>query len=386
MDQYFRQFSGHTQVNAGDIKSLRYPNETQLAEMGRRYKNSLPKQDSIDEIINEVIGIDMNKRKHKIKDPIKAKKKIYEALDILQSINVPRQQQKDRSALTLLSLLSIKSSNSWKEAKENLIGITEMMNYFENYYGIKCAPNTRETVRRQTIHQFLQMGLVDANPDDHNRPINSPNTRYVINSKFLELVRSYGGPLWQPSLQRFVDSNPSISMLHASERLMNKIPVRLLDGQQILISSGGQNQLIKLIVEEFCPRFTPGGIIVYLGDASVKITGDEQKYFMDLGIILDPHGKMPDLIVELSAKKWLVLIEAVTSHGPIDIKRHNELIETFKNPKLNLVFITAFQTRQNMKKYLNDIAWETEVWVAENPSHLIHFNGDKFLGPYERND
>ncbi|MFS2517149.1 MULTISPECIES: BsuBI/PstI family type II restriction endonuclease [Parabacteroides] len=28
-----------------------------------------------------------------------------------------------------------------------------------------------------------------------------------------------------------------------------------------------------------------------------------------------------------------------------------------------------------------DIAWETEVWIAENPGHMIHFNGDRFIGP-----
>jgi hypothetical protein len=36
-----------------------------------------------------------------------------------------------------------------------------------------------------------------------------------------------------------------------------------------------------------------------------------------------------------------------------------------------------------MSRYLGEIAWETEVWVADAPSHLIHFNGERFLGPYD---
>ena len=82
-------------------------------------------------------------------------------------------------------------------------------------------------------------------------------------------------------------------------------------------------------------------------------------------------------------KNWVVLIEAVTSHGPIGPKRHNELKDLFKMAKAGLVFVTAFLTRRTMTKYLSEIAWETEVWIAEVPSHIMHFNGERLLGPYE---
>jgi adenine-specific DNA-methyltransferase len=78
-----------------------------------------------------------------------------------------------------------------------------------------------------------------------------------------------------------------------------------------------------------------------------------------------------------------VLIEAVTSHGPVDIKRHNELKHLFRGSKAGLVFVTAFESRKAAFKYLTQIAWETEVWCADEPDHLIHFNGERFLGPYE---
>ena len=163
---------------------------------------------------------------------------------------------------------------------------------------------------------------------------------------------------------------------------MPMIPVTLPGGESILLSAGGQNNLIKKIVEEFCPRFTPGGKIIYIGDAGDKLNEKELMYFEQLGIKIDRHGKMPDLIVAVPDKKWLVLIEAVTSHGPIDIKRHNELQELFGKGEYGLVFVTAFEGRKAMHKYLNEIDWESEVWVSEAPSHLIHFNGERFLGPY----
>ncbi|WP_249355649.1 BsuBI/PstI family type II restriction endonuclease [Chloracidobacterium aggregatum] len=99
--------------------------------------------------------------------------------------------------------------------------------------------------------------------------------------------------------------------------------------------------------------------------------------------MLDEHGKMPDVIVHLPKKHWLVLIEAVTSHGPINVKRQHELRELFKRVSDGLVFVTAFPTRRAMARYLSEIAWETEVWVAEAPGHIIHFNGERFPGPYE---
>jgi adenine-specific DNA-methyltransferase len=202
-----------------------------------------------------------------IQDPIQAKKKLREALHILQMLNVPKAQQNDRSALTLLALVCMQSTMRWADASENLIGITEMMNYFRENYGINYAPNTRETVRRQTVHQFLQIGLALANPDKPTRPINSPKTRYIIEPKTLELIRSFGTSNWEGNLREYLKNASSLQNLQVREREMSMIPVTLPRGESILLTSGGQNALIKQIIEEFCPRFTPDGKIIYIGDA-----------------------------------------------------------------------------------------------------------------------
>jgi hypothetical protein len=263
------------------------------------------------------------------------------------------------------------------------MGITEMMDFFRDYYGIRYAPNTRETVRRQTVHQFMQAGLAIANPDNPSRPINSPKTKYQIEPSALKLLRTFGTDDWEGNLHQYLKSASQLAALHLREREMSLIPVTLPDGVQIMLSGGGQNELIKKIIEDFCPRFTPAGKVIYVGDAGEKLNEHEVLYFEQLGIKVDKHGKMPDVIVHMSDKGWLVLIEAVTSHGPIDVKRHNELLELFKGNKVGLVFVTAFKTRRAMLKYLKEIDWETEVWVAESPSHIIHFNGECFLGPYD---
>ena len=119
-----------------------------------------------------------------------------------------------------------------------------------------------------------------------------------------------------------------------------------------------------------------------LADAVNKFTENELYYFKEIGISIDKHGEMQDLIKELPDQKWLLLIEDVTSHGPFDIKRQYELGSLFGGSSYGFGFITVFESGRVMNRYLAIIDWETDVWVAESPSHLIHFNGDRFLGPY----
>ena len=313
----------------------------------------------------------------------KAERKIKEALSILNNLGVPGQQQNERSALTLLSLLGLKPASKWEDAADPLMGITPMMEFFEQHYGKKYAPNTRETVRRQTVHQFIQAALVVPNPDKPSRPTNSPKAVYQIEPSVLKLIRSFGTSEWKRNLQKYLRSVDTLKKLYAREREMRRIPVRLANGQEIRLSPGGQNVLVKKIIDEFCPLFTPDGYVVYVGDTQAKWAYFDSDALALLNVRVDEHGKMPDVVVHHAERNWLVLIEAVTSHGPVNPKRREELKTLFAGANAGLVFVTAFLDRKAMVKYLNDISWETEVWIAESPTHLIHFNGERFLGPYE---
>lgn len=164
---------------------------------------------------------------------------------------------------------------------------------------------------------------------------------------------------------------------------MVMVPVTVRDGVDIRLSPGAHSTLMKAIVEEFAPRYAPGSRLIYAGDTGSKWGYFDDEMLSKLGVIVDSHGKMPDVIIFDEKRDWLLLVEAVTSHGPVDGKRHEELSTLFSNSTAGLVFVTAFPDRATMGKYLPEIAWETEVWVSEAPTHLIHFNGERFLGPYE---
>lgn len=377
VDAHFRQFSGHTQVNATDLRKLRYPTREALEALGERIGTIMPHQDELDQLINE----ELLRMPTDAIDPIQAARKISEAKEILKALDLPQAQQNERSALTLLALLDLKPGMPWPEANAPLRGITPMMEFIKDHYGKAYAPNTRETVRRFTAHQFMDAGLIIANPDQPARPVNSPLTVYQIEPDALYLLGTYGSEEWEISLDTYLASRQTLQDRYAQERAMARIPVTLSSGAALTLSSGGQNVLIKQVIDEFCPLFTPGGTVLYVGDTDEKFAHFDRESLQDLGVTIEEHGKMPDVIIHHAAKNWLVLIEAVTSHGPINPKRRGELSALFKASTAPLVYVTTFLSRRAMVRYLGDISWETEVWVAESPTHLIHFNGERFLGP-----
>jgi hypothetical protein len=220
----------------------------------------------------------------------KIERRIEEALEILEALGFPRQQQNERSALTLLSLLDLKPEDAWEAASDPLMGITPMMEFFAKHYGKRYAPNTRETVRRQTVHQFVQAGLVVPNPDKPSRPTNSPMAVYQIEPSALELVREYGRPRWGRHLEGYLRAVETLKKLYARERDIRRIPVKLANGQEIKLSPGGQNVLIKRIIDDFCPFFTPGGHMIYVGDTQRKWAYFDAKKLKELGVHVQEHG------------------------------------------------------------------------------------------------
>ena len=308
--------------------------------------------------------------------------RVRESQEILAALGLPAEQRNQRAGLTFLALLGLLPSNSWLAATNPLMGVTPIMDFVARNYRRKWAPNTRETVRRFTLHQFEQAGLVIANPDEPRRPINSPKYCYQIEARALALVKKFATEEWGLALRQYLANVHTLARQYEQIRDMRRIPLELASGETVRLSPGGQNVLIQKILDQFCPRFTPGAKPVYVGDTGKKWAYFDRGYLEALGVVTEEHGKIPDVAVHFSKRNWLVLIEAVTSHGPVNPKRLAELKKLFQHSKAGLVFVTAFLNRKTLLKYLGDIAWETEVWVADTPDHMIHLNGERFLRPY----
>lgn len=306
-------------------------------------------------------------------------KKIEEAQDILRSIGLPTRQYNDSAALTFLALGNIKEEDSWVDAKAVRLRIHDIIIFISKYYNISYAENTRETIRRQVIHQFEQARVVDKNPDDFTLSTNSPRSHYALTEEMLNLIRSYGSIEWKNNIEKFKNKNGALSEIYQKKRQMEMIPIHINDGDELYLSPGKHNQLQVKIIEDFAPRFAPGSRIVYMGDTANKMLFLDETILKDIQVPVSEHDKLPDVVLYNKISNRIFLIEAVTSHGPVSPKRQFELEQVLSNCTAEKIYISAFLDFKEFKRHLEDIAWETEVWISEINDHLIHFNGDKFL-------
>jgi hypothetical protein len=317
--------------------------------------------------------------------------KVQFAKELLQHLGLPSAQQNERSYLTLLALSGVSPNESFTNATGKLLTTRNIMNFIRDEYDVDYAANSREMIRRQTLHQFEQASLIERNRDDPARPTNSPNNNYSLNKPVLQIIQAADSLEWKTLADKFLESAPKLAEQYERKIKKNKIPVTLPDGKELDLSPGAHNQLHANIIHEFCPIFVgEGGKVLYIGDTASsrkkeggKLMHLDDSYLTSLGVPPMSHDKLPDVVVYDEKRQWLFLIEAVTSHGPVSPKRWHELEDALKDCKVGRVYVTAFPDRGMFKKNAADIAWETEVWIADNPGHMIHFNGDRFMGPYD---
>jgi type II restriction enzyme len=309
--------------------------------------------------------------------------KIIEGLEILRSIGIPDNRINERTSMCLIALLGLEPDSDWVDSINPLLGIRGILDFIRSKINIPYAENTRETIRDESVKTLVYAGILLPNPDDPARSKNSSKFCYQVVPEALDLFRSFGSDDWESKLEEFVSNKPTLIEKYA--RIRTSMYVRLVvnNDSEILLSAGIHSELIKKIIDDFKPRFAPDSQIIYIGETGSKWDHFEPDPFIELGIALTNDSQMPDVVLFDSTRNWLFLIESVTSNGPIDGRRYEELISIFNTNNAFLVFVTAFLDRPGMRKFLTDLAWETEVWVADSPDHLIHFNGDKFLGPYQ---
>jgi hypothetical protein len=204
------------------------------------------------------------------------------------------------------------------------------------------------TLRRIHVFESREDAFRDDDVLQENVILNSPKAVYQIEAGALEVLRTVGSKEWDKALRTYLTSVETLKKRYAREREMKRIPLMLAGGKEITLSPGGQNVLVKEIVDQFCPRFTPGGQPIYVGDTDEKWAYFDKELLRKLGVEVDSHGKMPDVVIYFEEQGWLVLIEAVTSHGPVNAKRRGELATLFKGCKAGLVYVTAFLTRRAM--------------------------------------
>lgn len=303
-------------------------------------------------------------------------RKMEDARDFLIKVGMPKPQQTDLCCLSLIAMAGIKPKDHWNVATNDWTRIHDIITFLNRYYKTSYAENSRETFRKQAIHGFRTAALIE----DNGKATNSPNYRYRITEETLSVLQSLKTEEEAKKIEDFLKSHDTLIDIYSSKKEMTMMPVKI-NGTDFRFSPGLHNELQKAIIEEFSPRFVPNAECLYVGDTIDKNLVNDAKKLNALGFDITLHDKMPDVVLFSQDKNWIYFVEAVTSVGPMTPKRILELRELTKNVSAGKIFVTAFWNFAMYKKFADCLAWETEVWIANMPDHMIHLNGDKFIGP-----
>ncbi|MHB1176931.1 MAG: BsuBI/PstI family type II restriction endonuclease [Daejeonella sp.] len=312
-------------------------------------------------------------------------KTINEALDILESVGIPvstkTERGLERMALCFLAVASVTSD--WAKAADNShLKTREIISILNKTFEESISSGSYDDIRRKDLKLLVIADVIVNSGDNLSAATNDPTRGYALHPDFKNLVINYGTASWEKKLRAYNKNKPSLAELLARKRNLDQIPVTLPSGKPLQLSLGAHNVLQKEIIEQFLPRFGSDCQVLYIGDTSNKMLHIDEAALLELNFFKLSHDELPDIIAISKKNNWLYLIEAVHSSGPMSEIRVHELKKLLKNCKAELIFVTAFLTRADFRKWAMDIAWETEAWIADNPDHLIHFNGHKFLGAY----
>lgn len=320
------------------------------------------------------------------------KKVINEALHILNSLGIPfdglTERRLEKMAMAFLAVVDVQHSKNWPHAKQSGDGwapqTRQIIDYINKNFSESISSGSYDDIRRKDLKLLTVAGIVERSANDPNAATNNPTRGYALSPQFSYIVRSYGSEGWEEDIDELLVETGTLRERLSAMRELETVAVSLPDGQSLEFSPGDHNDLQKAIIEEFLPRYGFESQVLYVGDTAKKLLLCDKKKLKELSFFELTHDELPDVLAYSSTKNWLFLIEAVHSSGPITPVRLEELKRLTTDCTAEIVYVTAFLDRVTFRKFAPDIAWETEVWIADSPDHLIHFNGDKFLGPYKK--
>lgn len=313
---------------------------------------------------------------------------INKTLYILDTFGIPLDtspRRLERMAIAFLASGDIKKIEDFQKTKDLNSGYAlktrDIIIYVNNHFGENISSGSYDDIRRKDLKLLTVAEVVlQSNP---NSATNDSTRGYTINPVYAELLRNFGSKDWENMVSEKLKNIEPLSKKLKREREIAMVNVTLPSGCELTFSVGEHNDLQKAIIEDFLPRYGYGAEVLYVGDTSDKYLFLEKDKLEALNFFEISHEELPDVIAYSKEKNWLYLIEAVHSSGPISELRLIQLQKLTKECKAEIVYVTAFLNRSKFRQFITDIAWETEVWIADNPDHLVHFNGDKFLGPYK---
>lgn len=308
--------------------------------------------------------------------------KIDDACNILKDVEFSNNINKNNMAARfILAATNITEDDVWNQAQNTGIQIHNALKFLNNNYKLNLKENTRESLRKNGPKKMETVGLAHDNVNE-GIPTNSSRRKWYLSDDFFKLIKLYDNKkLYKNALCNFKKGHESRIALMKDKRNRAMIPINY-NGYKFKLTPGLHNILHKEVLQKFAPKFAGGSKLLYIGDTEKKDLKIDYALLHDLGFPMNMHELIPDIILYQEEKNWIFLIECVASTGPMSVDRVKEIRKAYKGNS-GLVFVTAFQDWREYKKFVESIAWETEIWIADFPDHMIHMNGNKFMGPYD---
>lgn len=332
------------------------------------------------------LNLNIAKMPAKAKSP-RIRQVVNEAIEVLQALGVPlgaaSQRKREKDAMTFLAVAGVTHSADWPSAGKHpgpALGTRQIIAFINKHFGESISLGSYDDIRRKHLIGPVSAGIVLKSASNPGASNNDPRRGYALNPEFASVVQAFGTIGWANMVAKFMESRPVLADSGA-RRLVRAAPLVLPNGRELQLGPGEHNALQRAVIEQFRPRFAANSQVLYLGDADDRTIVEDKEALKKLGLVLDTSGSLPDIVLHDDSRGWIFLIEAVHSFGPISPSRLSVLETLCRSCSLPLVFVTAFLDRNSFRKFAPDIAWETEVWIAQEPDHMIHFNGDRFFGP-----
>ncbi len=285
-------------------------------------------------------------------------------------------------AKAFLALAGVKPGVEWSSAgNENQLRSKEIIRWMNRYLGENISEGSYDDIRRADLLYPVEAGLILKSANKDGAATTDGTRSYALSIETVAAIRAYGTANWKDSVRTFLDGREPLAEQLLKKRQLQLVPISI-KSSSLQFGPGEHNDLQKAIIEVFLPRYGFGSDVLYVGDTQDKFKHVDAQQLLSLGFFEIAHDKLPDVLAYSPTKNWMFLIEAVHSANPIDEMRKRTLEQLTAGCTASIIYVTAFLSRAAFRKFAKDIAWETEVWIAESPDHLIHFNGDKFLGPH----
>ena len=317
---------------------------------------------------------------------------ITEALEILESLGIPINQlterRREKMAKAFLSVAGMKPNMGWTDVKDSdlqhQLTSRQIITYMNTHWGETISSGSYDDIRRKDLVLPVEAFIVLNSARNPNANTNDGTRGFALSPLAAKVIRQFGKPEWKTAVSEFMQDRPSLADQLNRLRKLSRVPIRINSNTTLDFSAGKHNDLQKKIIEDFLPLFGYEAQVLYVGDTAKKNLFHDEKCLKEIKFFELAHDKLPDVVAYSEKQNWLYLIEAVTSANPITELRRIQLLRAAKQCTADLVFVTAFPDRKTYRRFSDEVAWETEVWIADAPEHLIHFNGNKFLGPHKQ--